>query len=92
MAQSTTPPQISMRLPQLSPKRRPSSMPTTVSTPATRPITTAGFQTLTPSMARVSPTAKASMLVATESITMVSPRVGSVAPLSSSSSKASLIM
>jgi len=72
--------------PKRRPTRKPSSMPHTVKPAVTTPITVAGYQMLICSSARLSPTARASMLVATERTMRLRPRVGSGTFASSSPS------
>src|SRR3990172_4050571 len=71
------PPAISIRLPAASPMRSPRCSPAAVSAQATKPITTAGYQIPTRSTPRLNPTARASMLVATDRTISEAPRVGS---------------
>ena len=56
---------LSAHTPKRWPSRQPNSAPTALSTAATTPITTAGYQMEVLRKARLSPTASASMLVAT---------------------------
>ncbi len=84
---STSPPSTETLLPRRfePPSSRPSFTPAAVTAAHTSPMTIAGPHTETPIMAKESPTAMASMLVATASMTSCHPRDGSPEEDSSSS-------
>ncbi len=77
MAIRMSPPTASTLFPHRVPIRRPSSIPAPVKAAVNTPMTRAGTRMGMPISARESPTASASILVATDRMTRFHPRVGS---------------
>ncbi|MNE93396.1 hypothetical protein D3C80_1912460 [compost metagenome] len=83
---STTPPMISARLPTTAPSMRPSMVPMVTMVMVARPMAAAATQMLTSTKASPTPTASASMLVATAVTTRIQKECceGFSSPVSSS--------
>ena len=77
MSTSTMPPANSAHLPRYVPQRLPRRIHIYVITSAARPINRAGRQMVSPIRLKLTPTASASRLVATDSPTKLQPLVGS---------------
>jgi len=92
MKMRRAPPKIAALLPNFFENRFPIKIPTNEESPVTIPITTAGYQIETLSKAKLNPIARASTLVATESTTSITPRLGSCSITFSSSLKADRII
>ena len=86
------PPAISIAFPNFFPSRLPIRNPSQDINTVTTPMTMAGYQIVTPINPKLKPTARASMLTAMESSTIVQPREGSVFCCSVSRSKPARII